>query len=175
MVFDAGSEHVEPVELRRERGAQSCSRRGALVGDDPHRLGRRVGGDELDTRQSPPEELAALLQRIGERHDAPHVAQRDTRRRDQVLRDREHDLALDEHVHLEHERVEDRAHRALDRVLQPDEPEVDLGPDNGGQHVGVGRHRHQLHRPAGQVGLGQQRLLAERSRRAEEGDPRHAT
>ena len=55
--------------------------------------------------------------------------------------------------------------RALDRVLDGDEAELDVTPLDGDEHVGDRRQRHQL--CGGEVGLGEQGLLGERPEGAE--------
>ena len=87
--------------------------------------------------------------------------------------DVEHHLALDEQVVVEDQRVLREVDRALDRVLDGDEAEVDLAVGHGLEHVGHRRQRHQLGR--GQVGLAEERLLGERAQGAEEADPQAGT
>ena len=79
-----------------------------------------------------------------------------------------HHLALDVEVDVEDEPVDGGAHRALDGVLNGDEPEVDLARGHLFEDGRDGRERAEV--GPGQVGLGQQRLLGEGGRRAEVGD-----
>ncbi len=80
-----------------------------------------------------------------------------------------HDLALDQQVGVERERVERDVDRALDRVLERHEAEVDVAglawPTSTSVIDGSG---DQL--AAGEVGLGEQRLLGERAGRPEIAD-----
>ena len=55
---------------------------------------------------------------------------------EQVQLHRDHDLALDQQVDIEGQRVEGDVDRALDRVLDGDEAEVDLAGLGGQEHVG---------------------------------------
>ena len=88
-----------------------------------------------------------------------------------LQRDREVDLALHQQLGVERERVEGDRDRALDRVLDRHEPDVDLAALDRGDHV---RHVAERHRLAGgEVGLREQRLLRERAVRPEEAHPRH--
>ena len=59
-------------------------------------------------------------------------------------------------------------HRALDRVLDRDEAEIDLARLGRDEHVADRRDRHEL--AEGEVGLREQRLLGERAERSEEAD-----
>ena len=95
-------------------------------------------------------------------------ADRHAGRRQEVELDAELHLALDEQVVLEGEGVDGDVDRALDRVLDADEAEVDAAVVGGGQHLGDRGHRHEL--VAGQVGLRQQRLLGEGALGTEEAD-----
>ena len=80
----------------------------------------------------------------------------------------EHHLALDEQIVVEDQAVLREVDRALDRVLDGDEADVDPAGVHGPQDL---RHRGQRHELAGrEIGLGQERLLGERPQRAEEPD-----
>jgi hypothetical protein len=78
---------------------------------------------------------------------------------------------LDEEVGVERERVERDRDRALDRVLDGDEPEVDLAALDRGQDVRHGAQRDGLVR--GKIGLRAERLLGEGAARPEVADAGH--
>ena len=92
--------------------------------------------------------------------------------RAQVQRDGQVDLALDEQVGVERERVERDRDRALDRVLDRHEPDVDLAALDGGDDVRDRAQRHRLARR--EVGLGLERFLGERAAGPEIADAGHA-
>ena len=96
------------------------------------------------------------------------VGQRGARLGQQAVLDVEHDLALDQQVVAERQLVLREVDRALDRVLDRHEPEVDLAALDGVEHVGHGAVQQVLR--IGEVGLRLQRLLGERAERPEEAD-----
>ena len=81
---------------------------------------------------------------------------------EQVHLHRDHDLALDQQVGVERQRVERDVDRALDRVLDRDDAEVDLAGRDRVDDVGDRGEVDQV--GLGQVGLGEQGLLGERAR-----------
>ena len=115
------------------------------------------------------EEPLALAHGDGERHHPADVGQGRPRRGQQVLADPHDHLPLDEEVVLEDEAVHDLEDGAFDGVLDGDEAEVDLARGDRPQHQGHRRVGHQVAR--GQVGLAEQRLLAEGAVGSEEADP----
>ena len=135
----------------------------ALLADVPRRLGGGVGGPQLGARQVLGQEALALRRGHRDREDDLDVGQRRARPAEQALLDVEHDLALDEQVVVEGQRVLREVDGALDRVLDGDEADVDLAVGSTASSTsGIVRQRHQLGR--GQVGLAEERLLGERAR-----------
>ena len=119
-------QRVQPEDLRR---ARRRNRRGIvhlLLGDQLRAPGRVVGRDHLDARQRPQEPIA-LRQRLRMRIDAAHPLHRHAGQRQQVVDDRQLDLADDRQVVLE-EQIEVAVDAAPDRVLDR-------------QHAVVGRPR----------------------------------
>ena len=113
----------------------------------------------------------ALRDRVRVREDGRDVAQRRPRLREEVQRDREVHLALDQQVVLEDERVERDRDGALDRVLDRHDAELVLAPFDGREDVGDRRERDPL--TGREIGLAQQRFLGERAGRSEERDRGH--
>ena len=168
VIGDVGGDHLEAIELARERGADRRSARRPLLADHLGRLGGRVRGNQLDARQLRAQELMALRRRDGDRHDALHVVERGARRGEEAQLHVEHDLALDEKVVVEDEAVDRGVHRALDRVLDRDEAEVDIARFGRDEHLSDRRDGHEV--ALREVGLGEQRLLGEGAERPEETD-----
>ena len=108
---------------------------------------------------------------MGDRHDPAYVGHAGAGRSQQVELHGEHDLALHEELGLERERVEGDVHRALDRVLDGHDGEVDLAPLDGGEGVGHRPHGHEL--LCRQVGLGEESLFGKRPGWAEKCDLGH--
>jgi len=79
------------------------------------------------------------------------------------------DFALDDQVGLEGEGVERCVDGPLDRILEREDPEVDVARGHGLDDIGDRQEVDEFRR--GQVGLRQQRLLGERPRRSEVADP----
>ena len=88
-----------------------------------------------------------------------------------MQRDGQVDLALDEQVGVERERVERDGDRALDRVLDGDEAEVDLAALHRGEHVRDRAQRDRLARR--EIGLRAERLFGERAAGPEVADAGH--
>ena len=93
------------------------------------------------------------------------------RLRAQVERDREIDLALDQEVGVERQRVERHRDGSVDRVLERYQPDVDLAPLDGRDDVRHGPQRHLLGR--GEIGLREQGVFGERAAGTEEADAGH--
>ena len=89
----------------------------------------------------------------------------------EVQRHRQVDLPLHEQLGVEGEGVEGDGDRALDRVLDGHDAEVDVAALDRGDHVRDVAERHRLAR--GEVGLRAQRLFRERAVGPEEPDPGH--
>src|SRR5205085_5209085 len=89
----------------------------------------------------------------------------------QVLADRQLDLAVDEQVVLEDQQVHHQANGALDGVLESHEAVVDGAVGRGPQNVGERRQGDEL--GLGQVGLAEEGLLGEGPGRAQESDTGH--
>ena len=105
--------------------------------------------------------------RDGEHHR--DVTQPRPGRREQAVLDVEHDFALNEEVVVERQRIQGQIDRALDRVLNGHEAEVDLTDFDGFEHLRDRTQGHEL--AAGQVRLRQQRLFGERAAWPQETDP----
>ena len=88
--------------------------------------------------------------------------------RQQVLGDRQDDLAHDDQIPFEHQLVEGDGDGALDGVLQGHEAVVHGSVRHGGQHVHERRQRPQL--GVGQAGLAAQSLLGKGAGRTQEPD-----
>jgi hypothetical protein len=84
--------------------------------------------------------------------------------------DVEHDLALDQQLVAERQLVLCEVDRALDRVLDRDESEVDLAASTASSTSGI--VRYSTCSRVGEVGLRLQRLLGERAERPQEADLR---
>ena len=115
------------------------------------------------------QEAMALGGRHRDRRHGLHLLEGETGRADEAVLDVEHDLAGDQQVVVERQRVLGEVDRALDRVLDRHDPAVDLAAGDGVEHVGHGDVVDELGR--GEVGLGAQRLLGERAERSEEANP----
>jgi hypothetical protein len=131
----------------------------------------RVRGHEGRVRQPLAQEGAALRGRDRERQHLLDVGDLRPGLREQAHRDRQVDLTLDEQVALERERVDGDRDRALDRVLDGDEPDLARARLDGRDHVGHADDRDPL--AGGEIVLGEERLLGEGPRGAEEGDGWH--
>ncbi len=114
------------------------------------------------------EEATALRRGNRDRDDLAHVFEGRVRRAEEMHPHRHDDLALDEQVDIEGERVGGDAHRSFECVLDGSEAHVNLAVVHRVEHVEHRGHRHEL--GGGQVGLRQHRLLGERAEGAEEGD-----
>ena len=145
VIGDVGGEDVEAVDLggdpRRDRGRR---RRRA-----PRRRVRAAsavefGGPQLGLRHLVAQERVALRGGDRDREHDLHVGERRARPGHQAVLDVEHDLALDEQVVAERELVLGEVDGALDRVLDGDEPEVDLARLDGVEHVGHRPVQHVL-------------------------------
>ena len=93
-----------------------------------------------------------------------HIGERGARLGQQAVLDVEHHLALDQQIVTECQLVLRQVDRALDRVLDGHESEIDLAGLDGVEHIGHRAVQHVLGR--GEVGLRLQRLLGERAERA---------
>ena len=118
------------------------------------------------------QERPALRGGHGDRHDALHVGQRRSGQAEQVHLHGDHDLALDQHVGVEREGVEGDVDRAFDGVLERNDTPRSTSPDVIASITSVidGKSTRSA---GGEIGLREQRLLAERAGRTEIGDPRH--
>ena len=101
-----------------------------------------------------------------DRMDLAQVVERDARPDEQAVFDVDHDLALDQQVVIEGQRVLREVDHALDRVLDRDDADIDLTLLDGIEHVGHRAVRDVL--GVDEVGLRQQGLLCEGSERSEE-------
>ena len=135
----------------RRDGRQPGAR---LLADVPRRLGGRVGGPQLGARAA-----ARTRKRwhcavaTGIDSTALTSASVVPGRAEQALLDVEHDLALDEQVVVEDQRVLREVDGALDRVLDGDEADVDLAVGRRPRSTsGIVRQRHQLGRAPGRAG-----------------------
>ncbi len=171
VVLDLAGQDLEAGVGRALAGAD---RRHALLARLGHLLGRLgggVGGDRDRVGEVLRHPHAGLAERVGVRHDGRDVGELRALRRAQVQRHRQVDLALHEQLGVERERVEGDGDRALDRVLDGHDADVDLAALDRGDHV---RHVAERHRFArGEVGLREQRFLRERAVGPEEPDPSH--
>ena len=110
------------VELGRRAALPSAAHGWSRLGDDAHGVGGAVGGHDLGLLQSLAQEAGALAAclRVGE--DPVDLVQRDLLAGDQAVAHGVDDLADDpDLVGLEHERVERRVDRSLERVLDRDD------------------------------------------------------
>lgn len=98
-----------------------------------------------------------------------HLRQGRTRRGQEVLLDRQDDLADDEEVALEHQGVQIGVDGALDGVFNGKKAEVGLAFVDGGQDLWKRRQGHRF--GFGQLRIRQKGLFGERTGRPEEPDP----
>ena len=167
VVGEVGGDHVEPVHLggdpRGERGARS-----AISATRASRVGRAVRGEDLRLGQVLAQVAVALRGGDRDRMHLLDVGERHARPGQQAVLDVDHDLADDQQLVVECERVLGEVDHPLDRVLDRHETEVDLTGLHRVEHVGHGPVRHVLR--SGQIGEGLQRLFGERAERTEEAD-----
>ena len=136
---------------------------------------RAASAVELAARSSAcgscgPHVRVTLRRRHRDRQHRLDVGQRRARLGQQAVLDVEHHLALDQQVVAERQLVLRQVDHSLDRVLDRDEPEIDLAGFHGVEHVG---HRAVQHVLGGrEVGLRLQGLLGEGAERPEEADLR---
>ena len=171
LVLDVLAKDHAAVEGSRRACAEGRPGR-RLATDGADRLGARCGRAHLCARQLLAQEAGALGKdlRVGE-HDlnAPGLQRRP---RDEAVADGVVVLADDRHlVAVEGQRVEGRAHRPLDRVLERHEGEVGLAARDSLDRVVHGGGRDGIHLVLAR--RGEQRVLAERPGRAEVGDLQH--
>ena len=171
VVLDLAGEDLEALVRRSLAGAD---RRHALLARLRHlagRLGGGVGGDRGGVGQVLRHPHPGLAERVRVGDHGGDVGDLGAGRDAEVERHRQVDLLLDEQLGVEGEGVEGDGDRALDRVLDGHDPEVDVAVLDRGDHVrdvavGDGLAR-------GEVGLRAQRLFRERAVGPEEPDPGH--
>ena len=171
VVLDLGREPLQAVDARGEVVADR-GLAGLLRAGDP--LGcfcGRVRGDDLGVRQLLVQPHPALRDRVRIREDGRDLAQGGAGLGEEVHRDRQVDLASDEEVVLEDERVEGDRHGPLDGVLDRHHTELVVAPLDGRQDVGNRREWDAL--TGREIGLAEQRLFGERAGRTEERDRGH--
>ncbi len=169
MIGDVGLGDVEAVHLGSDARCE-CGDVVALgLADAVRRVSGRVRGDDLGVGQSLPEVPVALGGRDRNRQDLPHRVEGAPRLDEQAVLDVDHGLADDQQLVVERERVLREVDHPLDRVLDRDEPGIDLAGLDRVEHVGHGPIRHVLgiHRRLD----AEQGLLGEGSERTEEADP----
>ena len=110
----------------------------------------------------------ALRGRDRDRQHRLDIGQRRARLGQQAVLDVEHHLALDQQFVAERQLVLRQVDRALDRVLDGHETQVDFAALDRVEHVGHRAVQDML--GCSQVGLRLQRLLGERTERPEEAD-----
>ena len=171
MVLDVGREHLEAVDL-----AASAVPIAADAGSPDSATGARLRRSSslaaAPRAQLLAQERPALRGRDRDRVHPLDAGDRRPGQAEQVHLHRDDDLALDQQVGLEGQRVERDVDRTLDGVLERDDAEVDVAVRRGVDHVDDRGELDELAR--GQIGLGEQGLLGERARRPQIADA-HAT
>ena len=136
------AEHLQPVDLGRERVADRGHVGALRLRDLARRVGGGVRGPRLGRRaasarasRGTARSRAGTTRRSGCRR-APTPG-----RTHRFERDRQVDLALDQQVAVERERVERDRHRPLDHVLDRHDTAVGIAPLDRRDHLGHGRER----------------------------------
>jgi len=159
VVGDVAAQHVEPVEacsILRSNRSDGVAR---VFGHQASGLGSGVGRTYLDFWHVAADEGVALRSSDGYRQQHLDVVECGTRAGKHAVLDVEHHFALDEQIVVEHQCVLGEVHRALNRVFDRNEAEVDLPRLHRVEHIGHGAIRHELE--CCQISLREQRLLGE--------------
>ena len=168
MVLDVLAQDRAAVERRRRRASRARSCRPGGLRHQAHRVGGRRGRHDVRVRQRLAEEARALSGGLRVRDDRADGVEpeRPRRRSRQKCTGCRSSPTIDQVLGLEHERVEHRVHRALERVLDRDQRAVDR-PVAHGEH---GRLERRLRNLVEVARSRVQRLVADRALRAEVAD-----